>query len=924
MNKPAVDRPILYLLDGYALIYRAFFAMIGRPLTTSSGENTSAPYGIARFLIRLQQEYAPDYLGVVFDAGDSFRTELLEEYKATREKMPDELRASIPRVEEILAGFRIPVISVEGWEADDVIGTLAGQAAEHGLQTVIVSGDKDFYQLIDDQTWLLNPGRGGPAAVDEKLVTMANAAERLGVPPERVTDYLALIGDSSDNVPGVAGIGPKTAPKLIEQFGDLEQILASVDQVTPTRARNALTTHAEEARLSKRLVTIRMDVPVELELEALEREAPDRERLRDVFSELEFHTLVRDFSPQSQEEKQVEQAAEYTLVDQPAMLAPVVETARKAGRVSISVVGTSANAVRATPVGIALAVEPGRAWYLPLAHRAPDVAHDAEGNPTLALDQTEVTNLPSLDAAEMATVRALLEDPGVRVVGHNLKYDLNILAGVGVRLAGLDFDTSLASYCLDPSRRGHELEQLVIDRFGHGLPTPEEVSGVRGLAFDELSPEQAVQIAAPRADYALRLFEIFAEDLDSFAATSLFEEIEMPLIPVLTGMERAGIRIDREHFETSATRLRSEVTQIKEEIDKLAGEDVNLRSVPQLRTLLFDKLELPAKKRTKTGASTDESVLAELASEGHVIPRLILEHREVDKLLSTYVAKLPALIDPHTGRIHTSFNQTVTATGRLSSSDPNLQNIPIRSEVGREIRKGFIPADGHLFVAADYSQVELRVLAHLSGDPAFVKAFREDRDIHRETAARIFGVGSEQVTPGMRARAKTINFATIYGQGPVALASQLGISRDEARSFIDQYFERFHGVRDYLEAMKEQARETGYVVTLSGRRRYIPEIRSRNPGMRGFGERTATNSPIQGTAADLIKVAMIRVHDRLEPTRGRMLLQVHDELLFEVAEGSIDEVEAQVKGEMESAMSLDVPLKVDIASGRSWFDCKAS
>ncbi len=924
MSKLAVDRPTLYLLDGYALIYRAFFAMIGRPLTTSSGENTSAPYGIARFLIRLQEEYSPDYLGVVFDAGDSFRTEMLPEYKATREKMPDELRASIPRIEEILAGFQIPVIAVEGWEADDVIGTLTGQAAEHGLQTVIVSGDKDFYQLIDEQTWLLNPGRGGPAAVDEKLVTLENAAERLGVPPERVTDYLALIGDSSDNIPGVAGIGQKTAPKLIEQFGDLEQILARVDQVTPTRARNALAEHAEKARLSKRLVTIRMDAPVTLELDALEREAPDRERLRDVFSELEFHTLVRDFTAPSQEETRVEQAAEYTLVDQPAMLAPIIEAVRGAGRMSLSVAGSSANAVQARAVGLALAVEPGRAWYLPLTHRAPVVAHDDEGNPTLALDQTEVTNLPPLDTPDMAEIRALLEDPAIRVVSHQLKYDLNTLEGAGVRLAGLDFDTSLASYCLDPSRRSHELNQLVIDRFGHHLATPEEVSGVRGLAFDELSPEQAIQVAAPHADYALRLHEIFVEDLESFAATSLFEEIEMPLIPVLATMERAGIRIDREHFETSAVRLRSEIAQIKQEIDKLAGEDVNLRSVPQLRTLLFDKLELPAKKRTKTGASTDESVLAELAAEGHVVPRLILEHREVDKLLSTYVAKLPALIDPDSDRIHTSFNQTVTATGRLSSSDPNLQNIPIRSEVGREIRKGFIPADGHLFVAADYSQVELRVLAHLSGDPAFVKAFREDRDIHVETAARIFGVESEQVTPGMRARAKTINFATIYGQGPVALASQLGISRTDARNFIDQYFERFHGVRDYLEAMKEQAREAGYVVTLSGRRRYIPEIRSRNPGIRGFGERTATNSPIQGTAADLIKIAMIRLHDRLDPTRGSMLLQVHDELLLEVREDAVDSVEAQVREEMESAMALDVPLKVDIATGRSWYDCKAS
>ena len=948
---PEFDRPTLYLIDGYALIYRAFYAMISRPLTTSKGENTSAPYGLARFLIDVLDAHRPAYVAVVFDAGDSFRTEVHPEYKATREKMPEELEASLPRCRELVEAFRVPVVEAEGWEADDVIGTLAAEAEEEGLQTIIISGDKDFYQLIDDRVWLLNPGRGGPNGVDAEWVSPENASERLGVPPGLVPDYLGLIGDSSDNVPGVRGIGKKTAPKLLERWGSLDEVLAHAEEVKSTRARNALEGSAEQARLSRDLVTIRRDAPVRLDLERFRREPPDRRRLRDLFLALEFHTLLREYAPEGQE-GEVEE--EYELVTSADRAAEVVEELRAtlrrlaeekkdeeagseeaaageadgaAGRgplLSVDTETTSLDPMRAELVGISLAAEPGRAFYLPFGHVAPQMSRDEAGEPALALDAEPPENLPPVTSEATAPLRELLADRSVPKLGQNIKYDLVVLRRAGVELEGIRFDTSLASYCLDPGAREHSLDILVMDRLGRKLTSYEDVcgSGASQISFAEVPLDEALQYAGEDADYTLRLAGVLERELREHAMRDLLERFEIPLVPVLADMEMTGIGLDLDFFSKLEERVTRELRLVEEEVRKLAGDEVNLRSVPQLRELLFEQLDLPVLKRTKTGPSTDESVLSELAARGHEVPRLILEYRELDKLNSTYVSVLPGLVNPETGRIHTSFNQTVAATGRLSSSEPNLQNIPIRSALGREIRKGFVAEDGWTFVAADYSQVELRILAHLSGDPAFVEAFREGRDIHRETAARIFGVEPEDVDGGMRDRAKTINFATIYGQGPAALASQLGISRRDAERFIDSYFERFSGVKAYLERMKETAREQGYVETLSGRRRYIPEIRSRNPGVRGFGERTATNSPIQGTAADLIKLAMIRLHEELDPERARMLLQVHDELLFEVREGEVEPASRTVRREMEGAMELDVPLRVEIGEGPSWYECK--
>ena len=914
----------LFLLDGYALIYRAYFAMIRRPLTTKSGENTSAPYGIARFLMRLIADHAPDYLGVAFDAGDSFRSEVYPEYKATREKMPDELRASLPRCREVFDAFRVPVIEAEGWEADDVIGTLAQEAAGRGLRTVIVSGDKDFHQLVDADTVLLNPGRGGPAGVDQVWVTPENAEERFGVPPERVTDFLALLGDTSDNVPGVPGIGKKTAPDLIARFGDLESILARAEEIPAARARNALLRHADDARCSKELVTIRTDAPVALDLNGLRMRPLDVERAASVFRTLEFHNLLRELEAPAAEAPRFSPDVEVVL--DPDRLRRIVADLARASRLGLAVVGSSDDPLTADLVGVALAASESRACYLPLGHHAPEVQRDTDGNPTLAFDAGARVGLPALDAPEMRPLCELLAADAPKM-GHNLKYAAQLLHRHGVELGGLvaaeSFDTEISSYCLDPARRDRALSTLAPERLNVELETRDAVTGTgrNRVPMASLDPSRAAEWAGPRAALPHRLAKVDAEELSRTGMTRLFREVEMPLLSVLADMERTGVAIDLDVFAELGARLRGDLEAVRDEIHKIAGAEVNLRSVPQMRALLFDQLALPVLKKTKTGPSTDESVLAQLAAMGHDVPRLVLEHRELDKLDGTYVSVLPKLVDAD-GRIHTRFNQTVAATGRLSSSDPNLQNIPIRRSQGREIRKGFVAGPGHALVGADYSQIELRVMAHLSGDSAFVAAFRAERDIHRETAARIFGVDADEVTPTMREQAKTINFATIYGQGPFALAQQLGISRTRASEFIEGYFERFAGVAAYVEEMRELARQRNYVETLIGRRRYIPEIRSRNPGMRGYGERTAANSPIQGSAADLIKVSMIRLHRRLAGTAARMLLQVHDELLIEVPEAEVEDFALIVREEMEGAVELDVPLRVDLGVGRSWYDCK--
>ncbi len=910
-------RPRLYLIDGYALIYRAFFALITRPLLSSRGENTSAAWGVTRFLLKILEQHQPEYLGVVFDAGNSERHILYPEYKATREKMPDDLEASLPRIRELVRAFNVPVLELEGYEADDVIGTMARQANAAGLETVIVSGDKDFYQLIEPGVVLLNPGRGGPTAVEEEWVDTSNAHERLGVGPERVTDYLGLIGDSSDNVPGVKGIGPKTAISLIERFGTIEEILENLPEIPNKRARESLMASADDARLSKTLVTIRTDLPVALDLDDLRCGEPDREALKRIFLDLEFHTLVREYgAPESTTAET--QPVDYRTLDDPTDVDALVRRIREVGHFSVDTETTSVDPMRADLISIAISVEPGEAFYLPFAHRAPGA--DLLDTPPPA------RNLPPLLSPAMTPLVELLRDPGVKKTGQNLKYDFLVLRRAGVEMGGITFDTMVASYLLDPNRREHGLDSLALEHLDHRTTTYTELvgKGKSEIPFAEVEIDKARDYSSEDADLSLRLAHLFAPELERLHLVPLFETIEMPLVEVLADMEWTGIRIDPDFFARLERRLSDQLAVIEKEIHGEAGVEFNIGSTPQLREVLFERLKLPVVKRTKTGPSTDVSVLEELASMGHRLPTLLMEYRQLDKLLSTYVTALPRTINPETGRVHTSFNQTVASTGRLASSDPNLQNIPIRTELGAEIRRGFIPEKGYAFVSADYSQIELRVLAHFSGDPAFVDAFRAGADIHRQTAALIFGVDPADVSRTMRDRAKTVNFAVIYGIGSFSLGRQLGIPNAEAKEFIDRYFERFPGVRSYLDSQVELARRRGYVETLTGRRRYIPEIGSKNFNIRSFGERVSTNAPIQGTAADLIKIAMIDIHRALKASDSgaRMLLQVHDELLFETPLAEIEATLALVRQRMEGALELRVPLRVETGVGSNWLECK--
>ncbi len=930
--------------------------MLSRPLTTSRGENTSASWGVASCLDKLLRAGDLEYLAWVLDSGSSFRKDEYPEYKATREKLTDELQAdfsrSVERVEEILRAYQIPLVAVNGYEADDVIGTLARRASEAAINVVIVSGDKDFHQLVRPGVWLRNPGRGGPGAVEEHWVGLENATERLGVAPERVTDLLALVGDSSDNVPGVHGIGDKTAQELITTYGGLEDILARASTLAKKRPREALLANVDTARLSKRLVTIREDVPVELDLESVRLREPNIDALRHIFHELEFATLAKGIEGSVTVSKIAQQEAKYQTIDTPDALGDLLRRIRVTGSLSLAVetapslrTATSADALKSRVIGIAIAVAPGEAYYLSFAHRpfveeqgelmpsaAPRANRAADGESIAAArlrdGPSEVVNLPPLNSPALGVFRAMLEDPSIRKTAQKGKFDTLVLRKSGIALRGLDFDTMLASYVLDPGRRSHALDVLAMEFLSRSTTSYEQLcgKGQNQLGFDLVPVDCARDFACENVDITLQLREVLEARLDEHQLTELARDIELALVSVLVDMEWTGITIDVEYFRSLKERFQNERRLVEDSIWEVAGERFNINSNQQLRVILFDKLGLPIRKRTPTGPSTDVSVLEELAEEGHRLPALMMEFRELSKLESTYLDTLPGLVNPDDGRLHTSYNQTVAATGRLSSSDPNLQNIPVRRELGRDIRRGFVPRPGWQILTADYSQVELRLLAHLSQDEAFLHAFRNGIDIHRQTAAIIFGLGPNDVTSEMRSRAKTINFATIYGQGAHALSRQLKITHAEAKSFIEEYFKRFQRVREYLDRMVTSAKERGYVETIFKRRRYIPELRDRNFSIRAFGERVATNAPIQGSAADLIKIAMIRLHQALEAKglASKLLLQVHDELVFECPTDESQQMRELVKAEMEQAASLSVPLDVDVGVGANWLDAKAA
>jgi DNA polymerase-1 len=982
--------PRLFLVDGYALIYRAFFALLQRPLSTSRGENSSIAWGIANFLKRLLATHKPEYLAWVHDSGATFRDELYPDYKATREKLADDLQADfdqgLQRTLQLLEAYGIPVLTAEGFEADDVIGTMARLGVEQGYNVVVVSGDKDFQQLVRPGVWLLNPGRGGPASVDEQWVGMENANDRLGVPPEHVIDYLALVGDSSDNVPGVKGIGEKGAIELITQYGPLENIIAHVGEITKKRPREALQQYEAEARLSKTLVTIRTDVPLTLDADALRMHAPDASALKRLYMELEFTSLLKDVSdapavsaggktPLTPENAghmlsaaaasaiaeaaavgtrpslpvrasdsgvSVLADAQYHTVDTIEALHTLLTRVREVPYIAIDTetvtdadAPIAVDAMRAKLVGLSIAVAPGEAYYLPFAHRR----EDGGGNLALLSGETgiagarinagapEPVNLPAFGSEAMAPLRAMLEDASVAKIAQNAKYDMLVLRGAGVRLAGLAFDTMLASYVLDPGRRSHGLDMLAFEHLGHSMTSYEQLcgKGKTQLPFDVVPVDAARDYSCEDVDITMRLRAHLEPQLAAHEVLALMQDIEVPLVEVLADMEWDGVAIDLAWFASLKTRFQAEREKVEQAIYAEAGHEFNINSNPQLRVVLFEELGLPVKKKTATGPSTDASVLQELAEEGHTLPTLLMEYREIFKLEGTYIDSLPRLVHPRDHRLHTSYNQTVAATGRLSSADPNLQNIPIRRELGREIRRGFVPRSGWRLLSADYSQIELRLLAHLSDDPAFVSAFKAGGDIHKQTAAIIFGVDLADVTSDMRARAKTINFATIYGQGAHALSRQLKITHAEAKAFIDTYFERFAGVKAFLEQCVVDARARGYVETLFKRRRYIPELKERNFNIRAFGERVAANAPIQGSAADLIKIAMIRVHRALsaEGLASRMLLQVHDELVFELPPDEETALRGLVKREMEGAASLNVPLLVEMGIGPDWVAAKS-
>jgi len=902
------ERKRLYLIDGTALLYRSFFAFIRNPLVNSKGENTSAPFGFTSALLKLLREDKPDYLAAVFDsAKPTFRHEKFPEYKATRERMPEELLAQLPRIDQIVEAFDLPNIRMDGYEADDLIGTLAVKGVEAGLDVVLVTGDKDLMQLVNDRVTMLSPGKTRDAW---DRITTAEVRAKWGVGPERICDLLGLMGDVSDNIPGVPKVGEKTAAQLIAEHGSLEEVLAAAPSITKPALRQNLTDYADQARLSKELATIATDAPIEIDLEKLAWTGPKPDLVRPLFRELEFFQFLEELdSEPARTPMNYETVTAETL---PALC----ERMRKAGRFAIDTETTSTDVFAAALVGVSLACDDETGYYVPIAHRAPG----REGELNFDAGQPLPENVPlELVRKHLAP---LLADGSLLKLMQNSKFDLAVLEKAGFAVRDPLFDTMIASYVLDPGGR-HGLDAMAQQHLGHTMiPISDLIGkGKDQITFDRTPVDKATEYSGEDALITWRLANLFERRLEETGLMGLFTTLEMPLVRVLLAMERTGITIDAEILKKLSEEITAQLGEIEKQIYEVAGEQFNINSTQQLGHILFDVIGLQTKRRTKTGYSTDVDVLESLAPL-HPLPKLVLEYRSLAKLLSTYVDALPKLVNPKTGRVHTSFNQTVTATGRLSSADPNLQNIPIRTELGGKVRLAFVPEKGWKLVSADYSQIELRIMAHLSGDKTLAEAFRRDEDIHTLTAAFVFGRRPDQITGELRRQAKTINFGVIYGQTPFGLAQQLGIPQREAAIFIENYFTTYPGVKAYNDQTIEKARKEEFVTTMLGRRRYLPEINQTDVNRRRFAERTAINTPIQGTAADMIKLAMIRIHERLQREKfaSRMLLQVHDELLFESPPEEVERLTAMVREEMSGALELTVPVRVDIGVGDNWLD----
>jgi len=902
------QKPRLYLIDGSSQMYRAYHAPVrgrdgDRTAFTWQGISTNAVYIFVTMLRKLLVDHRPEFMAAAFDLpGPTFRSEMAADYKATRKPMPPDLAEQIPLVHDACEALGVPVLTCERFEADDVIATIAKRATEDGFDVAIVTGDKDFFQLVHDGIRVYNPREEGT------WFDADGVKEKFGVAPGQVVDVLALMGDAIDNIKGVPGIGEKGARELIATYGTLDALLAKSAEVPQKRYREALAAHAEAARESRDLVRLRTNVPVEIDLQTFRYRGASRERCFELFSRLGFRSIVSDYAPTAASVDK-----DYGIIRDIAALEQVVAEARTAGRVALRVLPDSPTSMRAAIVGISLSTAPRRARYLPLGH----VGLGERG---------EVALQEALDV-----LKPLLEDVTVEKIGHDLKFDAIVLAHHGIELRGLRTDTMIASYLLDATRSEHPLESLALERLSYKALTEEDICGrgAKALALSHLPIDAAVDYAGERADLALQVAGPLENGLETDGLLPLYRDLEMPLIPVLVAIERAGIRIDGPALARQSQVIDRELATRSAEIFRAAGEEFNINSPKQLSQILFEKLNLPALKRnikTRT-ASTAVDVLEELALV-HELPRQILEWRALQKLKGTYIDALPQLVNPDTGRVHTCFNQAVATTGRLSSSDPNLQNIPIRTELGREIRRAFIADPGNVLISADYSQIELRVLAHLSGDEALVEAFRTDTDIHDRTALKVFGATSGLDKHELRRRAKIVNYALLYGKTAFTLAKDIGVTPQAAQDFIDAYFAGFPRVRGFIDDLLARGRETGSVATMFGRRRLVPELTSRNGQIRSAAERVAVNMPIQGSAADILKRAMLDLHRELHdgPARSlgaRMILTVHDELLFEAPAGAAPDVAAIVEDRMGNAVHLSVPLTVDIGIGENWKDAKA-
>ncbi|MGF1467457.1 MAG: DNA polymerase I [Sandaracinaceae bacterium] len=887
---PRGDADVLYVVDFSGYVYRAYHAL--PPMSTSGGEPTHAVFGVTRMLLKLIKEREPVLFAVALDPeGPSFRKELYAAYKATRSETPVDLIDQMKRLEEVLDAYAVPKLRADRFEADDLIATLVGQAREAGLRTVIVSADKDLLQLVADDVLLYDESR-------ERVYGPAEAEEKLGVPPSKVRDYLALTGDSSDNVPGVPSVGPKTAARFLGTYASLEDLYANLDDLGKKAVRRKLEEHRDDAFLSRDLVTLRTDAPVTLDRDAFRYGGADDEQLRTLFGTLEFYQLIGELAPR------VEEPASFSAIGDLEALRQAVDEVRRAGVLSLYTATEGDDPLTAHPVGLGVSWATGQGAYVPFAHRVLDGA----------------AQLPQAEVLEL--VRPLLTDPDVELCLGDAKRELLLWGRLGVEPTSIRFDVMLASYLVDPERHNHSLEAVAETELQRSLEAYDAVTERRGrkrTPLDELPVERVGDWAAARAEIALAAEGILVPRLVGQGLLPLLANVEIPLARVLAGMEREGIAIDLEHLARLSTDAETRIAELEREAYRAAGQEFKISSPRALETLLFDELGLPVIKRTKTARSTDQEVLEELAAE-HELPAIILAHRSLTKLKSTYLDALPKQVHPETGRIHTRFNQAVAATGRMSSSDPNLQNIPIRTDEGRAIRDAFVARQGWSLLSADYSQIELRVLAHLSGDPELVDAFRADEDVHVRTATALFDVEPAAVTREMRGQAKTVNYAEIYGQTQFALARNLGISRTEAKRYIDAFFARYAGVARFMEETVERARRSGGCRTLLGRWRTLPDIRSRNRGLRAGAERMARNTPIQGSAADLMKVAMVRIQEALDEGGfgSRMLLTVHDELVFGAAPGEEERLTAMVKHRMETVWELDVPLVVDAGLGRTW------